>query len=124
MEFFLVFVVSFFVLICVALAFALGRPPAYRPSRQEIFQLLVDVQNNDASREAWEMFLSLPIVHDAELELIRCKCLKLLHGFNGSEVVRVGVNGELLNKKGMQNLREMTVKLKYLLAKEPASKWF
>lgn len=124
MEAILVFVVTFIALLGVALAFALGKPPAYRPSREDIFKLLVDVQNNHVTVEAWEMFLSLPISHDPELEAIRRQCLVLVYGESEHQHCGSGINGELLDREGMQGIREITVQLKHLIDQQPASKWF
>ena len=124
MEFFLVFLVSFIVLVAVALSFAFGKPPAYRPTRHEIFQLLVDVQNNNASIEAWEMFLSLPINHDPELEKVREACILVAFGDEVTPPAGEGLAGSIFDKEGMLRIRSIAVTLKSLLDSQPTSKTF
>ncbi|WP_286240086.1 hypothetical protein [Neptuniibacter halophilus] len=124
MEFVVVFVVSFLVLAGVAVAFALGKPPAYRPERQQIMQLLLDVENKQASTERWELFLSLPIGHDPELEQIRRQCLVIAYGDGDQPAAREGINGALFDQAGMLRLRPVMLQLKKLIDQEPSSTWF
>lgn len=124
MEFLLVFAITFIVLIGAALAFTLGRPPAYRPTRSQIMQLLVDVQEKKASVERWELFLSLPISHDPDLEKIRAMCVVVAFGDGADSAAQAGVNGALYDKEGMQRIRAIAVKLHKLIQAEPVSKWF
>ncbi|WP_067866613.1 hypothetical protein [Neptuniibacter marinus] len=121
-EFILVFFISLLVLLGVALALAFGKAPTYRPSRQEILSLLVDVMEKSASTERWEMFLSLPINHDPELENIRKECLLLV--FNGEGELTEGINGALLNKATMAELRAIAARLNGMVKAEPISKLF
>lgn len=124
MEFLLVFLISFFVLIGVALAFAFGKSPAYRPSRPEILKLLTDVMEENASVERWELFLSLPISNDSDLENIRQRCLVIAFGDEELPAAGEGINGAILDRRGLARLREVAASLEKLIDEEPASKWF
>ncbi len=124
MEFLLVFLISFFVLLGVALAFAFGKTPAYRPSRTEIRKLLDNVINKKASIERWELFLSLPISNDLALEGIRQRCLVIAFGDDQTPAAGEGINGAILDKRGQARLREVIVSLDKLVLEEPSSKWF
>lgn len=124
MEFILVFVISFFILSAVAIAFALGRPPTYRPSRKEIAQLLLDVIEKKASTERWEMFLSLPINHDPELEEIREQCLIIAYGDENSGPSGEGIDGGIFDRRGNSRVQEVLNRLTRLIKAEPVSKTF
>lgn len=122
MEFLIVFVVSFIVLIGVSLAFVFGKPPTYRPARSEILQLLVDVSESNASMERWELFLSLPIAHDPPLDQIRQECLDILDDSNIGMLKHEGINGAILDKEGMLKLREISARLHQLIKADEGSK--
>jgi len=124
MEFILVFVLSFFVLFAVAIAFALGRPPAYRPARADIAKLLLDVIDNRATIERWEMFLSLPINHDPELEEIREQCLLIAQGNEYSPPSGEGLEGAIFDRRGMARIKEVANKLEVLIKSEGVSRFF
>lgn len=124
MEFIVVFLVSLLVLLAVALSFVLGKPPTYRPSRQQIMILLVDVIERKASVERWEMFLSLPISHDPELEHLRQQCLVIAYGDQDASPSKEGINGAIFDRRGIVRVREVANKLQQLLDSEPASKFF
>ena len=124
MEFLLVFALSFLILLGVALALTLGRPPSYRPSRSEILALLVSVMEKRASIAEWEMFLSLPINHDPALENIRQQCLLLIEGNGDQPPAGEGLDGAILDKGGMERLRAIAAGLHRLLESEPGSRLF
>lgn len=124
MEFLLVFVISFIVLVGVALAFALGKPPTYRPSRTEVMALLVDLMEKRLEIARWEMFLSLPILHDPELENIRKGCLVVAFGDNEHPPAGEGLSGSIYDRDGIQRIRVLAVKLDHLIKSEPSSKLF
>jgi hypothetical protein len=124
MEFIVVFIVSLFVLLGVALALAFGKAPTYRPSRDEVLQLLVDVMETNVTVERWEMFLSLPISHDPELESVRCQCLELVGADKGHLLMTEGLDGALLNKERMEKLRVIASSLNKVIQAEPSSKLF
>ncbi|MGH1461021.1 MAG: hypothetical protein ACRBB6_03195 [Neptuniibacter sp.] len=124
MEFFLVFILSFFVLLTVAVAFAFGKPPAYRPSRAEILNLLGDVIERKAAIERWEMFLSLPINHDPELEQVRQQCLVIAYGDDESPAAGEGIEKFIFDRRGMVRIKEVFNGLEQLIKHQPISKVF
>lgn len=124
MEFLIVFAISFLILVGVAIAFALGRPPTYRPTRSEIMQLLVDLMDKKLELARWEMFLSLPIHHDPELEQIRTECLLVAFGDEFEPAAKEGINGAIYDKEGLARIRIVAAKLNKLIQSEPASKLF
>lgn len=124
MEFLIVLTVSFLILVAVALAFALGRPPTYRPSRTEIMKLLVDLMDQKLELVRWEMFLSLPIHHDPELEKIRSDCLLVAFGDELAPAAKEGINGAIYDKEGLARIRVIAAKLNKLIQSEPGSKFF
>ena len=124
MEFFIAFFVSFLVLISVATALALGRKPTYRPSKQEVLVLLKSVLDNTERVERWELFLSLPIPHDEQLETIREKCLIIAFGEGDIPAAGEGLNGAVFDSEGMKRLSDVVVELEGIIRNEPQSKWF
>ncbi|WP_415890147.1 hypothetical protein ACMXYV_02150 [Neptuniibacter sp. SY11_33] len=124
MEFILVFVISFIVLVGVALAFALGKPPTYRPSRAEVMTILVDLMEKRLEVARWEMFLSLPILHDPELEEIRKDCLIVAFGGIDKPPAGEGLSGAIYDRDGLKRIRVLAVKLDHLIKSEPTSKLF
>lgn len=124
MEFILVFTISFLVLVGVALAFALGKPPTYRPSRTEVMATLVKLMEKRLDVARWEMFLSLPILHDPELEEIRKQCLIVAFGDDENPPAGEGLNGAIYDREGLQRIRVLAVQLDHLIKSEPSSKLF
>ena len=124
MEFFVVFIVSLVVLTGVALALSFGKPPAYRPNREKIYRLLSDVLEKTATAEEWELFLSLPISHDPELELLRQDCVVIAYGDYDVEPAKAGINGAIFDKRGFARLQEVRNRLDKLMQSEPLSRWF
>lgn len=124
MEFIVVFLVSLVVLLAVALSLVLGKPPTYRPTRPQIMKLLTDVLERKASVERWEMFLSLPVSHDPELEQVRQQCLVIAYGGEGIPAAQDGMNGAIFDRRGLARLNEVAQKLKKIIDAEPVSKLF
>lgn len=122
MEFFIVFFVCLIVLLGVALAFVFGKPPTYRPVRRDILQLFVDVMEKRDALSRWDMFLSIPITHDVELEQIRLNCLSIANGTD--DFMSKGIDGAILNKEGMMQLRVIAARLNKLIEAEPDSRLF
>lgn len=124
MEFLFVFLVSFVVLLIVALALVFGRSPTYRPSRASVLALLQRVVERQARIEEWELFLSLPVNHDPDLEAIRQQCLIITHGDDSCAPAGEGLNGAIFDHRGMLRLLEVIKRLRQLIEAEPASKLF
>ncbi|WP_163833226.1 hypothetical protein [Spartinivicinus ruber] len=53
------------------------RTPRYRVERAKAKTLLYDIVNGRASEEDWQIFISIPIYNDEQLEAIRQRCLQL-----------------------------------------------
>lgn len=124
MEFLFVITVSFFLLIAVAVAFTFGRPPVYRPDRELVLNLLIDVMDKKASIERWELFLSLPISHDPKLEEIRQRCLVIAYGDDADTASGEGIDGALFDREGMQRIMKVSEDLNQLIYSSPISKRF
>lgn len=124
MEFFVVFAVSLIVLTGVALALSFGKPPTYRPDRKKIYRLLSGVLEKSTSMEEWELFLSLPISHDPELESLRQDCVVIAYGDYDIEPAKAGINGAIFDKRGLARVSEVLNRLEKLLQEEPLSRWF
>lgn len=119
MEFFIVFFVSLLVLICVALSLLLGKAPTYRPERESVHKLLLAVVSKHAVNDEWELFLSLPISHDPELESVRQRCLTLTYGDYDIPPAGEGLNGAIFDKRGMLRLKEIIAAFEKVLAEQP-----
>lgn len=67
----------FFTLILVVIVLAVFMRfgvPAYRVERSNVIKLLEMVQAREATDSDWEVFISVPIRHDDELEQVRQQC--------------------------------------------------
>ena len=124
MEMIVVFVVTLIVLIGLALALAFGRPPTYRPGRGETLTLLKDVIAGTASEEAWQLFLSVPVMHDPVLETLREQCVEIDEGSDEHAPCGAGINGFIYGQEGRERLALLAKELEQLIAKEPVVREF
>ncbi|WP_027856876.1 hypothetical protein [Marinobacterium jannaschii] len=124
MEIIVVFIVTLVVLVGLALALAFGRPPTYRPGRKETLQLIREVIAGEASEEAWQLFLSLPILHDPVLETFREQCLEIDEGTEDKAPCGAGLNGYIYGQEGRERLGLLADELDAVIAKEPVVKEF
>ncbi|MCX4029014.1 hypothetical protein H0A36_05220 [Endozoicomonas sp. SM1973] len=62
---------------CIVLLLLNVRTPRYRIERARVKTLFFDIVNGEASEEDWQVFISIPIYNDAQLETIRIRCLQL-----------------------------------------------
>lgn len=124
MEFIAAFVVSMLVLGLMAVALHFGRSPTYRPSRPEILELLQGVLDGVTSRQRWELFIGLPIIHDSELEQIRRRCLILQEGDDDEPAAGEGLDGYLFDRAGRARLTRIVEDLRTLIAHEPVFRQF
>ncbi|MDE1461596.1 hypothetical protein [Spartinivicinus poritis] len=62
---------------CILLLLLKVRTPRYRVERARVKTLLYDIVNGEASEEDWQVFISIPIYNNAQLETIRLRCLQL-----------------------------------------------
>ena len=77
-----------------------------------------------ASIERWEMFLSLPINHDPELEKVREQCLLIAYGDERLKPAGEGLDGGIFDRRGIARIKEVSNGLEGLIKSEPASKFF
>lgn len=124
MEFLIVFSVSLVILLFLAVALFFGKPPTYRPQRTDILSLLDEVISEKPVHDAWQLFLSLPINHDPDLEEVRQACLLVDEGADGVSGATEGISGGLYGKDGLEQIRAVRERLNRLIEDEPVSKWF
>ena len=124
MEFLIVFCVSLVVLLFLALALFFGKPPTYRPNRTEILSLLDEVLLDNPVHDAWQLFLSLPINHDPDLDEIRLACVLIDEGVDGLSGATEGISGGLYGKEGLEQIKVVRDRLERLIDDEPVSKLF
>lgn len=122
MEFIAVFLVTLLILVGVVVALLLGRSPTYRPSRQEVLELLRAVQNDEAEEERWYLFLGMPVLHDPELEQIRQHCIAVDEGDENCTASPSGL--KIYAKEGRERIGKFADKLEVLIAKEPVFRDF
>lgn len=119
-----VFLFTLLFLIALVLLLAFGRPPAYRPTRQSVRELMAGVLERSTAVERWEMFLSLPVVHDPELEGIRRRCLALHEGTDDQPPAGEGLDGYIYDRASRARLQTILGDLDELIRKEPVSREF
>ena len=68
---------SFLIILMALLVFHYIRPPVYRVEAINVKCLLASVLNGTATTADWDVFLSMPIRQDPELDQIRHKCAML-----------------------------------------------
>lgn len=124
MEFVIVFCVSLVVLLFLAAALFFGKPPTYRPKRTEILLLLNEVLEDKPVHDAWQLFLSLPINHDPDLDEIRHACVVVDEGEDGLSGATEAISGGLYGKEGLEQIKIIRDQLERLIDDEPVSKWF
>mgnify|MGYP001029092113 CR=1 FL=1 len=122
MEFVAVFLVTLLVVTGLAVAMVFGRTPTYRPSRKDILTLLEEVAGNTARPEAWQLFLSMPVLHDPELEKIRQLCVAV---DEGDETHPPAASGMIIyDRAGRERIGKIAEQLAVLIAKEPVYREF
>lgn len=77
MEFIITLALSFVVILIALLVFQYIRPPVYRVEAINIKRLLESALNGHATTTDWDIFLTMPIRQDPELDQIRLKCAML-----------------------------------------------
>ena len=68
---------SFAIILIALLVFHYIRPPVYRVEAINVKRLLESALSGRATTTDWDVFLSMPIRQDPELDQIRCKCAML-----------------------------------------------
>ncbi|MDF2181599.1 hypothetical protein [Neptuniibacter sp. CAU 1671] len=124
MDFLAVFAVTLCMTVGLCLALLYGKPPTYRPRREEILHLLNAVITQQASVDQWTLFLALPITHDPDLEAIRVSCIALDEGTETVSAAHQGLNGAIYDRAGMERLQVIYQRLEKLIEAEPVSRWF
>jgi len=124
MEILVVFLVTLVVLVGVVLALAFGRAPTYRPERKDTLRLVREVVAGTATEEAWNLFLSLPVLHDPLLEQLREDCVEIDEGSEDKAPCSAGLNGYIYGQEGRERLAELADRLEAAIAKEPVTRDF
>lgn len=117
-EFIAVFVVTLFVLIMLVLGLHFGKPPTYRPEREQVIQLLKSISRGNGRSETWALFLGVPIHHDLLLEGARQKCLLI------DEQASEGLAGAVYDKAGREQINNVLTELLAAIEKEPVTREF
>ena len=76
-DFAIVFLVTFLVVGGVAVALVFGRSPVYRPDDEKLQSILTRLLEGQLHENEWHFFVEMPILHDAEMELVRKKCQEI-----------------------------------------------
>lgn len=124
MEFLTVFVLTLIVLVGLVLLLQFGRVPTYRPSRQTVRELLAGVLECSTRREAWELFLGLPILHDEGLEQIRRACVLIHEGDGEHPAANEGLSGYLYDRAGRERIAAVLAELDRMIATDPVYREF
>ncbi len=121
LQFLAVFIVCLIFLVIFVLILAKSRAPVYRPSRNEILTLLLDVLHERGDYATpWAAFIGMPIRHDPELEVIRQACLNIeFLAENRMKGVEFGAGLLRYNHQGIALLKEQKLALERLIANEP-----
>lgn len=77
MEFLLIFLVCLVVMLGLILALVFGRTPSYRPTQEDVLELLSQAKSREVDTVRWYLFLGVPITHDERLEALRLECLDI-----------------------------------------------
>ncbi len=123
-EFVLVFGLTLTFLLILVFFLSFGRAPAYRPTREEIRDTLAGVLNRTTSVEAWGMFLGLPILHDAELEQLRRRCINIHEGLDGEKAASGGMDGYLYDRAGRERIKRVLDELERIIREAPITREF
>lgn len=124
MELLVSFLATLILLAVLFLVLRRARAPAYRPSRRRVLALLEGVAKKQTSRDAWDLFVGLPILHDPELEQIRRRCLILTEGDFLTPPCPSGIGGYLFNRDGRARIEAICADLRELIRQEPFSRSF
>ncbi|SEQ90508.1 hypothetical protein SAMN03080615_03199 [Amphritea atlantica] len=119
MEFFVVFLVSLFILMLLVVGLLFGRPPTYRPDREYVLKLMQGVEDRSTTEQAWSLFVHTPITHDADLEEFRRRCYKLDQGEVDNIASGPGLNGYLYDLKGRDYIKQLAAELQEFIRNAP-----
>lgn len=124
MELVPVFLVTLLVSLGLVLALSFGKPPTYRPSREQVVELLEAVVAGTARPSHWDLFIGMPIQHDAALEAVRVECVTLHEGLDGSAPAREGLDGYIYDRAGRARIADILQNLRRVIEKTPVMREF
>ncbi|MEH6825124.1 MAG: hypothetical protein V7629_14545 [Motiliproteus sp.] len=124
MELLLTFVLTLGVIGLLVWVLAHSQSSYYRPTRQQVAELLQSVLDGSAQRSGWELFIAYPLYHDPELEQIRLLCVALTEGGPDSEPMASGIGGYLFDRAGRARLAQVLAELQRLIDAEPFERDF
>lgn len=101
-----------------------GRTPIYRPSKQSTYHLISALCDGVSDDEQWFLFISMPILHDLDLEGIRLQCYELELQAEESMDVQFGSGKYRYNDYGMKCLEKIRLTLKLFIDNEPMCRLF
>ncbi len=105
MSFLLTLVATFIFVLIVVLIFLRTGPLVYRLEKENVVELLSLVLSGNATTNDWEVFLGLPIRHNAILENIRLRCQVI------NKVEGMDYPGDLLTEKGVKKIQKLLIEL-------------
>ncbi|QEQ97868.1 hypothetical protein [Neptunomonas concharum] len=124
MDFLIVFLICLAFLLLLTLALLFGRPPVYRPTREEILDLISALCDGSLDGEKWSLFIGIPIVHDPELESIRQACYEIEVSADQGKDIKFSGGGFRYNAQGMSQVEEQKSKLNKLINDTPIFRSF
>lgn len=124
MEFLLTFLISLLLVGGLVVALSYGRAPTWRPDRRKVLALMQQLQQGQARREEWELFIGIAVLHDPELETIRRRCVALHEGDEQHPPAREGLEPYLYDREARARLAEIMRDLEQLIASEPFFRGF
>jgi hypothetical protein len=127
MEFIAVFLVCLVVLLVLTLALTFGRPPVYRPSRDEILEQIQRVEKGGMTNlevERWSVTVGLPILHDPDLETIRQSCQFLEWMAEQGDECSYSPGRYRFDERGMAKLVNIRESLETLIKDTPVYRAF
>ncbi len=124
MELLLVFVVTLLFSLGMVAALTFGKAPTYRPSREQVVELLEALLAGTAQQSRWDLFIGMPIQHDEALEAVRVQCVTLHEGLDGSEPAREGLDGYIYDRAGRDRIATILEDLRIVIAKTPVTREF
>ena len=124
MDFIVVFLVTLFLLLLLVVSMLFGRAPTYRPDKKSACLLISALCDGKSEDDRWLLFISIPIVHDPDLEKIRLQCYELELQAGDNQDVCFGSGIFRYNPAGMKQLDQIRQKLKILIDNEPTYRSF
>ena len=111
MNYVITLIISFLIISAVIIILSRVRTPRYRLQRENIVTLLKMVLNGTASENDWNVFVSISIPYDPELESIRVRCIEIeKREFRGNSIAK-NKNRYLFTKTGLRELEEILLEL-------------